>query len=86
MATGSTNLTVVEFELRGEFIALNALIKAVGLTDSGGSAKGVIAEGTVRVNGDIETRRRRKIRAGDRVLLGETEVHVLSPATAAPDA
>lgn len=75
-------MTIVEFELRGEFIALNALIKAVGLTGSGGSAKGLIAEGTVRVNGDIETRRRRKVRAGDRVLLGETEVHVLSAAAA----
>jgi len=79
-------VTVVEFELRGEFIALNALIKAVGLTGSGGGAKGLIADGTVRVNGDIETRRRRKVRAGDRVLLGETEVHVLPPATVAADA
>lgn len=79
-------MNIVEFELRGEFIALGSLIKAMGLTDSGGSAKGLIAEGNVRVNGDVETRRRRKVRAGDRVNLTDTEVHILPPATMTADA
>lgn len=73
-------MTVVTFELRGEFIALNALIKAAGLAGSGGAAKGLVADGAVRVNGEAETRRRRKIRAGDRVLLGDTEVRVIAAA------
>lgn len=79
-------MTIVEFELRGECIALGALVKAMGLTGSGGGAKSLIAAGSVRVNGDIETRRRRKVRAGDRVTLAETEVHVLPPAVVTPDA
>lgn len=79
-------MNVMDFELRGEFIALGALIKAMGLTDSGGSAKGMITEGGVRVNGEVETRRRRKVRAGDRVTLSDTEVHVLPPAPVTAEA
>lgn len=71
-------MTIVTFELRGDFIALNALIKATGLADSGGAAKGRVAEGEVRVNGEVETRRRRKIRVGDRVVLGDTEIAVVA--------
>lgn len=71
-------MNVLTFELRGDFIALNALIKAMGLADSGGAAKGMVTEGNVRVNGEIETRRRRKIRVGDRVVLGDTEIAVVA--------
>ena len=71
-------MNVVTFELRGDFIALNALIKATGLADSGGAAKGLVTEGEVRVNGEVETRRRRKIRAGDRIVLGDTAIEVVA--------
>lgn len=71
-------MNVVTFELRGDFIPLNALIKVTGLADSGGAAKGLVSEGEVRVNGDVETRRRRKIRAGDHVVLGETEIRIVA--------
>lgn len=54
-----------DFTLRGDHITLDALLKATGLADSGGAAKMRIAEGAVRVNGEIETRRGRKLRAGD---------------------
>jgi ribosome-associated protein len=65
----------VEITLRGEHITLEALLKASGLA-FGGAAKALIAEGGVRVNGEVETRRGRKLRAGDEVMLGESRVRV----------
>ena len=66
----------IHFALRGEYITLDALLKASGLVSSGGAAKILIAEGGVRVNGEPETRRGRKLRAGDEVQLGERLVRV----------
>ncbi len=51
-----------EFEISSEYIELNKLLKASGLCDSGGFAKMVIKDGLVTVNGEIETRVRRKIK------------------------
>ena len=62
--------------LRGDHIALDALLKATGLAASGGSAKMLIAGGGVRVNGEAETRRGRKLRAGDHIAVGDADVHV----------
>lgn len=54
-----------EFSLEGrEFIELNNLLKVKGLCASGGIAKVVIAEGLVTVDGNVELRKRCKIRAG----------------------
>ena len=61
----------LDFTLRGEFIALDALLKASGVVSSGGAAKVLIAEGGVRVNGEAETRRGRKLRADDVVTLSD---------------
>ena len=57
-------------------IALCDLLKIVGLVNSGGHAKIVIAEGEVTRNGDVETRKTAKIRAGEVIRLGEAEIHV----------
>ena len=52
-----------EFELAGrEFIPLCDLLKKVGLCESGGFAKTVISDGQVLVNGEIELKKRCKIR------------------------
>ena len=59
----------IAFPLRGEHITLDVLLKATGLADSGGGAKQLIAAGAVQVNGAVETRRGRKLRAGDAVEL-----------------
>ena len=55
------------FNLRSgdEFIRLGQLLKAVGAVDSGVEAKEAIQEGDVSVNGEKETRRGRKLYAGD---------------------
>ena len=54
-------------ELESEFVELYKILKFEGLADSGGSAKQVIEEGLVSVNGEVETRKRKKIRAGDQI-------------------
>lgn len=48
-----------------EYIALCDLLKLAGLTESGGQAKAAIADGLVRRNGRIETRKTAKIRGGE---------------------
>ena len=58
-------VTVVDFELRGDHITLDALLKAAGLAASGGDAKALIVAGQVRVGQQVELRRGRKLRAGD---------------------
>ena len=66
----------IDFPLRGDHIALDALLKSSGLAASGGGAKVLIASGGVRVNGETETRRGRKLRAGDQVAVGDAFVRV----------
>ncbi len=50
-------------------INLTQVLKVAGLMQSGGEAKSVIADGLVRVNGEVELRKRRKMAAGDRVAI-----------------
>jgi len=69
-------MEAVDFPLRGEHITLDALLKASGIVSSGGAAKLLIAEGGVRVNGEAETRRGRKLRVGDEVQLGANRVRL----------
>jgi ribosome-associated protein len=71
-------MTVHRFELRGEFIPLNDLLKLLGLVPSGGAAKALIAEGAVAVDGEVETRIRRKLRAGAVVRFADEEVRVVA--------
>jgi ribosome-associated protein len=56
---------VNEFKLvNKEFIELHDLLKVMGLCDSGGMAKATIAAGSVKVDGEVEFRKRCKIRTG----------------------
>lgn len=64
----------IAFDLRGDHITLDALLKATGLASSGGEAKLLIQEGGVRVNGEVDVRRGRKLRAGDVVAVGDQQV------------
>jgi ribosome-associated protein len=72
----------LHFAVRGDHITLDALLKATGLAPSGGAAKTLIAAGAVQVDGGIETRRGRKLRAGMRVQVGDRSVrlHPAEPA------
>ena len=77
-------MPVTDFALRGDHITLDALLKATGLAGSGGAAKVLITEGDVTVNGLTETRRGRKLRAGDRVQLAGQQVRVQGAAADTP--
>ncbi len=54
----------MDFELKGEFIALCDLLKTVGIAQSGGQGKLFVADGNVTVDGAIELRKTAKIRKG----------------------
>lgn len=54
-----------EIKVRDEFIKLGQALKAAGLVDSGVEAKMVIQDGQVKVNGEVDTRRGRKLVPGD---------------------
>ena len=60
-------LMSIRFAIRGDHIQLDQLLKATGLADSGGAAHAAISDGLVRVDGEIETRKRAKLRPGQRV-------------------
>jgi ribosome-associated protein len=61
-----------EFELEGhEFIALNQLLKMLGLVGTGGEANIRIDDGEVMVNDAVELQRRKKLRIGDKVTFHE---------------
>ena len=62
--------------LRDEYIKLGQALKAAGLAGSGAEAKEVISEGAVRVNGETETRRGRKLYAGDVITFNGEEVKI----------
>ena len=51
--------------IKDEFIKLGQLVKLAGLVESGVDAKFVIQDGLVKVNGEVDTRRGRKIVSGD---------------------
>lgn len=66
----------IDFELDRDFVELNQLLKLAGLCESGGAGKQLVASGVVRVDGAVELRKTAKIRAGQRVRVGEVEIRV----------
>lgn len=69
----------ITFDLRGEYVELNQLLKLVGVCDSGGQGKQLVAEGLVQVDGQVELRKTCKIRPGQRVRFQDLEIEVVSP-------
>ena len=55
------------FEVRGDYITLDAFLKAPGAADSGAHAKERVLAGDVKVDGEVELRRGRKLRGGETV-------------------
>jgi ribosome-associated protein len=68
----------MDFQLNGDFVELNQLLKLVGICDSGGAGKVIVASGDVTVDGQQELRKTAKIRAGQIVTLGDIEISVLA--------
>ena len=59
-----------------EGTTLGQALKAAGLVGSGGEAKVLIQAGEILVNGEVETRRGRKLEAGDVVEVGDERLEV----------
>ena len=74
----------IAFEVRGDFIPLDALLKATGLAGSGGAAKAMVADGRVQVDGRDELRKTCKIRTGQVVAVTGTRVRVMADPDAPP--
>ena len=69
---------MLELQLRGDYIELDKLLKALGLVESGGRARVLIAAGEVKVDGQVELRKTAKIRAGQVVSFDGQQVKVLA--------
>jgi ribosome-associated protein len=67
----------IDFELRGEFIPLDALLKTTGFAGSGGEAKAMVAAGQVQVDGQLELRKRCKIRLGQVITVGAASIRIV---------
>lgn len=66
----------MKITLKDEFIKLGQALKAAGLVESGAEAKEVIQEGKVLVNGEVESRRGKKLYTGDLVTFNGEEIKI----------
>ena len=69
-------MATVRFELEGDYVELNQLLKLVGLCGSGGIGKQIVASGAVSVDGRQELRKTAKIRAGQQVSFDDVTITV----------
>lgn len=74
-------MPAIEFEIRGETIQLDQLLKAAGLVGSGGEAHAAVEQGLVQVDGKVEARKRAKLHAGQQVRFGREEIVLISAGT-----
>jgi len=68
---------MIEFKLQGEFIALIQLLKAAGLVQTGGEAQLMVTEGKVKYNGEVDLRKRLKVRTGDIITFNGKKIHMV---------
>ena len=67
----------MQLEVNGDYIQLDQLLKTTGLCHSGGFAHSEIAAGKVSVDGVVETRKRAKLRPGQRIVYGDQSVELI---------
>ena len=61
----------INFQLKTDYIDLLQLLKVTSIVMSGGEAKLLVDDGLISVNGELESRRRRKLRVGDVVVFDD---------------
>jgi ribosome-associated protein len=66
------------WQLTDEYIELNHLLKLTGFADSGGAGGALVTTGVVKVDGQVELRKRNKIRAGQVVEIAGTRITVIA--------
>jgi len=71
-------MQTIAFNLNGEYVELNQLLKLAGICDSGGAGKMIVASGDVKVDGKTELRKTCKVRAGQVVTVGDVTIRVSS--------
>ncbi len=76
-------MNLIDFEVRGDHIALDSLLKATGLAPSGGVAKAMVAGGGVQVDGREELRKTCKLRAGQTVQFADSRIRLVAAGGAA---
>ncbi len=76
-------VTEMNFEVRGDHVTLDHLLKLTGLAPSGGAAKMLVAQGVVQVDGQVELRKTAKLRPGAVVVTGHTRITVTAPVESA---
>lgn len=69
-------MEIIKLRAGDEFIKLGQALKAAGLVENGGQAKDIIQEGEVKVNGEVDTRRGRKLYDGDIVDFGSEQIKI----------
>jgi ribosome-associated protein len=67
----------LDFTLNEEYIELNKLLKILCLVESGGQANQLITQGKVRYNGEIDLRKRLKLKKGDEIFFLETLIKII---------
>lgn len=67
---------MLEFTLHTDFIPLIQLLKATGLVQTGGEAQLVVSNGLVKYNGQVDYRKRLKVKSGDIVEYNEKIIHI----------
>jgi ribosome-associated protein len=68
---------MTDFKLKGDYITLGQLLKAENLVEDGAMAKQVIKEGLAKVNGEVDTRRGKKLYPGDVVEFEGNEIKIV---------
>lgn len=58
---------MINFTLDGEFIPLIQLLKATHLVQTGGEAQLIVSQGQVKYNGEVDYRKRLKVKRGDQI-------------------
>ena len=67
----------MNYKLFGEYITLQALLKEIGIIQSGGAIKAFLDENEVYVNGELENRRGKKLRIADQVNIPSHQVDII---------
>ena len=68
---------MIEFKVTGDYIPLIQLLKAAGLVQTGGEAQIVVTEGEVTYNGQVDYRKRLKVKKGDVVEFRDHKIVVI---------